>query len=224
MTFFHIPFSRVIHPFPNRAFSCVSQATPPVAHEPHGILRSNELSVGELVGCREWSDDVGIHVVHIPCSFQRCRRGEFRVSVAWKVISYTWGWSWWRWEARFDYEYMALECHHLMACWFVPVVTCTKRVYEYVKISIHMSHMSICVHVHVYMFPVRGSLPPPPPPPHGMVPKPAFCSIPHENVVFGVFLHGGLLARSANLQIPWIFATNLPKTCYLQCFGFDIVE
>ena len=38
------------------------------------------------------------------------------------------------------------------------------------------------------------------------------------------FLHGGLLARSANLQIPWIFATNLPKTCYLQCFGFDIVE
>ena len=28
---------------------------------------------------------------------------------------------------------------------------------------------------------------PPPPPPHGMVPKPAFCSIPHENVVFAVF-------------------------------------
>ena len=26
-----------------------------------------------------------------------------------------------------------------------------------------------------------------PPPPHGMVPKPAFCSIPHENVVFAVF-------------------------------------
>ena len=38
----------------------------------------------------------------------------------------------------------------------------------------------------VYMIPVRGSLPPPPPP-HGMVPKPAFCSIPHENVVFAVF-------------------------------------
>ena len=36
------------------------------------------------------------------------------------------------------------------------------------------------------MIPVRGSLPPPPPP-HGMVPKPAFCSIPHENVVFAVF-------------------------------------
>ena len=27
----------------------------------------------------------------------------------------------------------------------------------------------------------------PPPPPHGMVPKPAFCNIPHENVVFAVF-------------------------------------
>ena len=26
-----------------------------------------------------------------------------------------------------------------------------------------------------------------PPPPHGMVPKSAFCSIPHENVVFAVF-------------------------------------
>ena len=26
-----------------------------------------------------------------------------------------------------------------------------------------------------------------PPPPHGMVPKLAFCSIPHENVVFAVF-------------------------------------
>ena len=26
-----------------------------------------------------------------------------------------------------------------------------------------------------------------PPPPHGMVPKPAFCSIPHENVVFAMF-------------------------------------
>ena len=38
----------------------------------------------------------------------------------------------------------------------------------------------------IYMIPVRGSLPPPPPP-HGMVPKPAFCSIPHENVVFAVF-------------------------------------
>ena len=63
-----------------------------MAHEPHGILRSNELSVGELVGCREWSDDVSIHVVHITCSFQRCRnghpnRGEFGVLVAWKVVS-----------------------------------------------------------------------------------------------------------------------------------------
>ena len=33
----------------------------------------------------------------------------------------------------------------------------------------------------------RFATTPPPPPPHGMVPKPAFCSIPHENVVFAVF-------------------------------------
>ena len=38
------------------------------------------------------------------------------------------------------------------------------------------------------------------------------------------FLHGGWLARSANLQIRRISATSLPKTCYLQNFGFDIVE
>ena len=38
------------------------------------------------------------------------------------------------------------------------------------------------------------------------------------------FLHGGWLARSANLQIRRISATSLPQTCSLQCFGFDIVE
>ena len=64
----------------------------------------------------------------------------------------------------------------------------------------------------------------PPPPPHGMVPKPAFCSIPHENVVFAVFFAWWVAGAVRNLQIRWIFATNLPKTCYLQCFGFDIVE
>ena len=42
-----------------------------------------------------------------------------------------------------------------------------------------------CAYIYIYMIPVRGSLPPPP---HGMVPKPAFCSILHENVVFAVFL------------------------------------
>ena len=34
------------------------------------------------------------------------------------------------------------------------------------------------------MVPALG---PPAPPPHGMVPKPAFCSIPHENAEFAVF-------------------------------------
>ena len=41
----------------------------------------------------------------------------------------------------------------------------------------------------------------PPPPPHGMVPKPAFCSIPHENVVFAVFFAwwvAGVVRNPAN--------------------------
>ena len=55
-------------------------------------------------------------------------------------------------------------------------------------IMIHIVYTYIyTVCIYIYMIPVRGSLPPPPPPPHGMVPKPAFCSIPHENVVFAVF-------------------------------------
>ena len=40
-----------------------------------------------------------------------------------------------------------------------------------------------------------------PPPPHGMVPKPAFCSIPHENVVFAVFFAwwvAGAVRKPAN--------------------------
>ena len=54
----------------------------------------------------------------------------------------------------------------------------------------------------IYMIPVRGSLPPPPPS-HGMVPKPAFCSILHENVVFAVFLArwlAGAVCKPANSQ------------------------
>ena len=42
-----------------------------------------------------------------------------------------------------------------------------------------------------------------PPPPHGMVPKPAFCSILHENVVFAVFLArcvAGAVRKPANSQ------------------------
>ena len=74
-----------------------------------------------------------------------------------------------------------------------------------------------------YMFPVRGSLPPPPP--HMVWSQNLrFAAFRMKTLYLQCFLHGGLLARSANPQIPWIFATNLPKTCYLQCFGFDIVE
>ena len=43
----------------------------------------------------------------------------------------------------------------------------------------------------------------PPLPPHGMVPKPAFCSILHENVVFAVFLApwlAGAVCKPANSQ------------------------
>ena len=55
-------------------------------------------------------------------------------------------------------------------------------------------------------------------PPHGMVPKPA------KTRNLQCFLHGGWLARSAILQIRRISATSLQKTCYLQCFGCEIVE
>ena len=51
-----------------------------------------------------------------------------------------------------------------------------------------------------------------------------FAAFRMKTLYLQCFLHGGLLVRSATLQIRWIFATNLPKTCYLQCFGFDIVE
>ena len=74
-----------------------------------------------------------------------------------------------------------------------------------------------------YMIPVRGSLPPPPP--HMVWSQNLrFAAFRMKTLYLQCFLHGGLLVRSATLQIRWIFATNLPKTCYLQCFGFDIVE
>ena len=55
---------------------------------------------------------------------------------------------------------------------------------------------------------------------------PKTCALQHsawKRRVCSVFLHGGWRARSANLQFRRISATSLPKTCYLQCFGFDIV-
>ena len=51
-----------------------------------------------------------------------------------------------------------------------------------------------------------------------------FAAFRMKTLYLQCFLHGGLLVRSATLQIRWIFETNLPKTCYLQRFGFDIVE
>ncbi len=55
---------------------------------------------------------------------------------------------------------------------------------------------------------------------------PKTCALQHsawKRRICSVFLHGGWRARSANLQFRRISATSLPKTCYLQCFGFDIV-
>ena len=64
-----------------------------------------------------------------------------------------------------------------------------------------------CVHfkiyildMHIYIY-VPGSRFATTPPPHGMVPKPAFCSIPHENVVFAVFFAwwvAGAVRKPAN--------------------------
>ena len=64
-----------------------------------------------------------------------------------------------------------------------------------------------------------------PPPPHMVWSQNLrFAAFRMKTLYLQCFLHGGLRVRSATLQIRWIFATNLPKTCYLQCFGFDIVE
>ena len=78
--------------------------------------------------------------------------------------------------------------------------------------------------MYIYMIPVRGSLPPPPPPHMVWSQNLRFAAFRMKTLYLQCFLHGGLLVRSATLQSRWIFATNLPKTCYLQCFGFDIVE
>ena len=85
-------------------------------------------------------------------------------------------------------------------------------------------HTHTHIYIYIYMIPVRGSLPPPPPPHMVWSQNLRFAAFHMKTLYLQCFLHGGLLVRSATLQIRWIFATNLPKTCYLQCFGFDIVE
>ena len=81
------------------------------------------------------------------------------------------------------------------------------------------------IHISIYDPGSRFATPPPPPPPHMVWSQNLrFAAFRMKTLDLQCFLHGGLLVRSATLQIRWIFATNLPKTCYLQCFGFDIVE
>ena len=53
----------------------------------------------------------------------------------------------------------------------------------------------------IYMIPVRGSLPPPPPPPMVWSQNLRFAAFCMKTWYLQCFLHGGWLARSANLQI-----------------------
>ena len=70
------------------------------------------------------------------------------------------------------------------------------------------------------MIPVRGSLPPPPPLPwYG----PKTCVLQHSAWKRGICRVSCTVASWCGLQtckFAGISATNLPKTCYLQCFGF----
>ena len=92
------------------------------------------------------------------------------------------------------------------------------------RLGINPVHVYVHNHIYIYMIPVRGSLPPPPPPHMVWSQNLRFAAFRMKTLYLQCFLHGGLLVRSATRQIRWIFATNLPKTCYLQCFGLDIVE
>ena len=76
----------------------------------------------------------------------------------------------------------------------------------------------------VYMGPALGPPAPPHPPPMVWSQNLRFAAFRMKTLNLQCFLHGGWLARSANLQIRRISATSLPQTCSLQCFGFDIVE
>ena len=78
-----------------------------------------------------------------------------------------------------------------------------------------MLFINLLLKKQIYMIPVRGSLPPPPP--HMVWSQNLrFAAFRMKTLFLQCFLHGGLLVRSATLQIRWIFATNLPKPCYLQ--------
>ena len=107
-------------------------------------------------------------------------------------------------------------------CWKLERLVGYTRNTEY--IYIHIFLVVAQIFIYLYMIPVRGSLPHPPPPHMVWSQNLRFAAFRMKTLYLQCFLHGGLLARSANLQIRWNFATNLPKTCYLQCFGFDIVE
>ena len=72
--------------------------------------------------------------------------------------------------------------------------------------------------MYLYMIPVRGSLPPPPPPPHGMVPKPAFCSILHENVVFAMFFAWWVAGAVRKPASSWDFCNQTSENVFFAMF------
>ena len=104
---------------------------------------------------------------------------------------------WWQRRPGYIYIYMCIYIY--IYIWSPPPQDLPISIfYGYSQYKI----IYIYIYIYIYMIPVRGSLPPPPPPSHGMVPKPAFCSILHENVVFAVFLAwwvAGAVRKPANL-------------------------
>ena len=104
----------------------------------------------------------------------------------------------------------------------VHAVQCLCPKQEFITEPAKPKMNTIYIYIYIYMGPARARRPPPPP----MVwsQNLRFAAFRMKTLNLQCFLHGGWLARSANLQIRRISATSLPQTCSLQCFGFDIVE
>ena len=58
----------------------------------------------------------------------------------------------------------------------------------------------------------------PPPPPHGMVPKPAFGSIPHENVVFAMFFAWWVPGAARKPANSWDFCNQTSENVLCAMF------
>ena len=104
-----------------------------------------------------------------------------------------------KWPRRFSFTGVG--------CWEIPR--------NEVMIQHRCLHMMSTYARHIWSrFAVRYH---PPPPPHGMVPKPAFCSIPHENVVFAVFFAwwvAGAVRKPANSFRKRVICNVLASTSW----------